>query len=167
MKLRNLIKKNNRRSALNELKQDFKPIVQSIKDPVTNYAKKNPKTTLFLMFTIVVINILLLFFFTNSYKSKATTNVNSYQFDAFVSPPVSAPDIKPSLDNILKVKALKDTLNYLMSLKEMSYQDTLTFIRVTEDFHAITNGKGGLPPITLQELRALKAQKDSLITITK
>lgn len=151
MKLKNLFKT----QAVAELKNDFKPILDKVTIPVTTYAKSNPKRTLFFMIAIVVANILLLYFFTDSFKTSQSTSINDFQFKPSTSQEgkPDVPKIDMSISNIIKVRALKDTLSYLMDLKQMTFKDTLTFIRVTEEFQKITGGTGGLPPVTLEELR--------------
>lgn len=152
MKLKNLFKT----QAAAELKNDFKPILDKVTVPVTTYAKSNPKRTLFFMITIVVANILILYFFTDSFKTNRSSSIDDFKFKPSTSREgkTGMPKIDMSVGNIMKVRELKDTLSYLMNLKQMTFKDTLTFIRVTEEFQKITGGTGGLPPVTLEDLRS-------------
>ena len=155
MKQRNFFNNDRRNEIVSELKKDFKPILEKISVPVTTYAKSNPKKTLLLMISIVIANIIILFFFTNTFKTKEGSGLNGLKFpDQKHSVNNGAiPDIVVSFENIKKVKAMKDTLNYLMTLKQMSFQDTLTFVRVMDEFQKITSGRAGLAPVSLEDLR--------------
>lgn len=153
MKLKNLFNSQCKNEVVQELKADFKPILEKVTVPVTLYAKRNPKKTFLLMITIVVANILVLFFFTDAFKVKETPGERSMKFHDFKYKKSNSPNIKVSFGNIRKVKAMKDTLEYLISLKKMTSQDTMTFIRVMDDFQKISSGSVGLRPVSLGELR--------------
>ncbi|MDQ2719379.1 MAG: hypothetical protein M3Z26_06400 [Bacteroidota bacterium] len=155
MKLKNFFNSQRKNEVVQELQKDFKPILEKITVPVTTYAKSNPKRTFVLMILIVVANIITLFFFTDSFKIKTEGGLNGLKFPDFKYSGNSGavPNIAVSFENIKKVKAMKDTLNYLMALKQMSYQDTLTFVRVMDEFKKISSGSAGLPPISLEDLR--------------
>lgn len=155
MKLKNFFNSQRKKEVIQEFKNDFNPILEKVTVPVTTYAKRNPKKTFFLMITIVIANILVLFFFTDAFKTKEA--INGSKFPAFetVRNKAAVPNIEISFKNIRKVKAMKDTLNYLMSLKQMSYQDTLTFVRLMDEFQKISSGSTGLPPVNLEDLRRL------------
>jgi len=62
---------------------------------------------------------------------------------------------------------MKDTLAYLLSLKRMTFQDTLTFVRVMDEFQKISSGTSGIPTLKLEDLRKSgqfnKSAKDSAI----
>jgi hypothetical protein len=154
MKQRKFFNNDRRNEVVSELKKDFKPILEKLSVPVTIFAKRNPKRTLLLMIAIVMINIITLFF-TDAFKTKEGSGLNGLKFpDPKHSVNNGAiPDIEVSFKNIRKVKAMRDTLNYLMALKHMSFQDTLTFVRVTDEFQKITSGKAGLAPVSLEDLR--------------
>ena len=155
MKQRKFFNNDRRNEVVSELKKDFKPILEKLSVPVTTFAKSNPKKTLFLMIAIVIANIFILFFFTDAFKTKEVVGLNGLKFrDLKHSVNNGAiPDIEVSFENIRKVKAMKDTLNYLMALKQMSFQDTLTFVRVMDEFQKITSGRAGLAPVSLEDLR--------------
>ena len=155
MKLRKYFNYDRRNEVVSELKNDFKPILEKLTVPVTTYAKGNPKKTLLLMIAIVIINIIFLFLFTDAFKTKEVAGVNVLMFSNTKHSVNNGviPDIDISFENIRKVKAMKDTLNYLMALKQMSFQDTLTFVRVMDEFQKITSGRAGLAPVSLEDLR--------------
>jgi hypothetical protein len=153
MKLKNFFNSQRKNEVVQELKSDFKPILEKVTVPVTTYAKRNPKRTFFLMITMVIANILILFFFTDAFKTKETINGSKFPDSKYGKNNGIIPNIKVSFENIRKVKAMKDTLNYLMTLKQMSYQDTLTFVRVMDEFQKISSGSTGLPPVSLEDLR--------------
>ena len=158
MKLKNFFNSQRRNEVVREFKKDFKPILEKVTVPVTTYAKRNPKRTFFLMITIVIANILILFFFTDAFKTKEAINGSKFPEFIYGKNSGAIPNIKVSFENIRKVKAMKDTLNYLMALKQMSFQDTLTFVRVMGEFQKITSGRAGLAPVSLEDLRRVGKQ---------
>ena len=153
MKLKNLFNSQRKNEVVQEFKADFNPILEKVTVPVTLYAKRNPTKTFFLMITIVIANILILFFFTDAFKAKDKSGLNSIKFQDFKYKKSNAPKIEASFGNIRKVKAMKDTLEYLMSLKKMTYVDTLTFIRVMDDLQKMSSRSAGLRPLSLEQLR--------------
>jgi hypothetical protein len=153
MKQRKFFNSDRRNEMVSELKKDFKPILEKLSVPVTTYAKRNPKKTLFLMISIVIANIIFLFFFTDAFKTKQESNGLKFPDFKYSRKNKVLPNISVSFENIKKVKAMKDTLNDLMALKQMSYQDTLTFVRVMDEFQKISSGRAGLAPISLEDLR--------------
>ena len=155
MKRRKFFNNDRRNELVSELKKDFKPILEKLSVPVTTYAKSNPKKTFLLMIAIVIINIITLFFFTDAFKTKGGSGLNGLKFPELKHSVSNGaiPDIEVSFKNIRKVKAMRDTLNYLMALKQMSFQDTLTFIRVTDEFQKVTSGRARLAPVSLEDLR--------------
>ena len=155
MKQRKYFNNDRRNEVVSELKKDFKPILEKLTVPVTTFAKSNPKKTLLLMIAIVIINIIILFFFTDAFKTKESAGLNGLKFPNLKHSVNNGaiPDIEVSFENIRKVKAMKDTLNYLMALKQMSYRDTLTFVRVMDEFQKISSGSAGLPTVSLEDLR--------------
>ena len=164
MKLKNFFNSQRKDEVVQEIKNDFKPIFEKVTIPVTTYAKRNPKKTFLLMVFIVVANILILFFFTNAFKTKEAINGSRFPEFTSVRNNGTIPDIEISFENIRKVKAMKDTLNYLISLPQMSYHDTLTFIKLMDEFHKISSGNTGLPSVSLEDLR--KARKNTTIDTT-
>ena len=163
MKQRKFFNNDRRNEVVSELKKDFKPILEKLSVPVTTFAKSNPKKTLLLMILIVIANILILFFFTDAFKTKEAINGSRFPEFKHGKNNEVVPNIKVSFENIRKVKAMRDTLNYLMALKQMSYQDTLTFVRVMDEFQKITSGRAGLAPVNLVDLR--RAGKPPGLTI--
>jgi len=155
MKLKNFFNSQRRNDFFQELKNDFNPILEKVTVPVKTYAKSNPKKTLLLMISIVIANIILLFFFTDAFKTKEGSGLNRLKFpDQKHSVNNGAvPDIGVSFENIRKVKAMKDTLAYLLSIKRMTFQDTLTFVRIMDEFQKISSGTSGIPALKLEDLR--------------
>ena len=158
MKLKNFFSNQRRNVFFQEIKNDFKPILEKVSVPVTTFAKNNPKKTFFIMVTIVVINILFLFFFTHAFETKKGIEITDLKLERFKygSNNGATPDIPFSFENIRKVKAMKDTLAYLLSLKQMTFQDTLTFLRVMDEFQKISSGTSRIPALKLEDLRRSK-----------
>ena len=155
MKLKNFFNSQRRNDFFQELKNDFNPILEKVTVPVKTYAKSNPKKTLLLMISIVIANIILLFFFTDAFKTKEGSGLNRLKFpdQKHSVNNGTVPDIVVSFENIRKVKAMKDTLAYLLSLKRMTFQDTLTFVRIMDEFQKISSGTSGIPTLRLEDLR--------------
>jgi hypothetical protein len=155
MKLKNFFNSQSRNDFIQELKNDFKPILEKVSVPVTTYAKNNPMKTFFLMITIVVMNMIFLIFFTDAFKTKKGIEITDLKFESFRygGNNGAVPDITVSFENIKKVKIIRDSLAYLMSLPHMTFQDTLNFVRIMDEFQKITSGTSGIPPLTLESLR--------------
>jgi len=155
MKLKNFFNSQRRNDFFQEIKNDFKPILEKASVPVTAFAKNHPKKTFFLMITIVVINIASLFFFTNAFKTKKGIEITDLKFGNFKygGNKGAVPEITVSFENIKKVRMIRDSLAYLMSLPQMTFQDTLTFVRIMDEFQKISSGTSGIPPLTLESLR--------------
>ena len=155
MKLKNFFNSQRRKDFFQELKNDFKPILEKVSVPVTTYAKNHPKKTFFLMITIVITNMIFLFFFTDAFKTKRGIEITDLKFESFKygGRNSAAPEITVSFENIKKVRIIRDSLAYLMSLPHMTFQDTLIFVRIMDEFQKISSGTSGIPPLTLESLR--------------
>ena len=167
MKLKNFFNSQRRNDFFEELKNDFKPILEKVSVPVTTYAKNHPKKTFFLMITLVVMNMIFLFFFTNAFKTRKGIEITDLKLKSFEygSRNSAAPEITVSFENIKKVRIIRDSLAYLMSLPHMTFQDTLTFVRIMDEFQKISSGTSGIPPLTIESLRKAGRAK-SLIADT-
>jgi len=165
MKLKRFFNRDTGNAFVSELNKDFKPILEKVTLPVTAFAKSNPGRTFFLMISIVIANILILFFFTDAFKTKKSMEIKEVKFQRFSTnggTRDAAPNIAVSFENIKKVRAMQDTLNYLIALKHMTFQDTLTFVRVMDEFQKINSGSSGLPPVSLENLRKAGKRNDSI-----
>lgn len=158
MKLKNFFNSQRRNDFFQELKNDFQPILEKVSVPVTTYAKNNPKKTFFLMITIVVMNMIFLFFFTDAFKTKKGIEITDLKFESFRygGNNGAAPDITVSFENIKKVRVIRDSLAYLMSLPHMTFEDTLTFVRIMDEFQKISSGTSGIPSLKLEDLRKIR-----------
>ena len=157
MKLKNFLNNGRIGALVRELKDDFLPIFQKVTVPVTNYAQKNPRLSFTLMIMIVIINIIMLFHYTNAFVTRETVGLKDMPFqNQKYGGKGAAPDITVSFDNIRKVRLIRDSLGYLMSLPHMTYQDTLTFVRVMDEFQKNTSGSTGIPPRKLEDLRKVR-----------
>ena len=107
------------------------------------------------MITIVVINIASLFFFTDAFKTKKGIEITDLKFESFKygGNNGAVPEITVSFENIKKVRIIRDSLTYLMSLPHKTFQDTLTFVRIMDEFQKISSGTSGIPPLSLESLR--------------
>jgi len=158
MKLKNFFNSQRRNDFFQEIKNDFKPILDKVTVPVTTYAKNNPHKTFFFMITIVIINIAVLLLFTDAFKSQKGIGITDFKFEGFKygGTKGAAPDITVSYENIKKVRVIRDSLAYLMSLPHMTFQDTLTFVRIMDEFQKISSGTSGIPSLKLEDLRKIR-----------
>ena len=163
MKLKNFFNSQRRNDFFQEIKNDFKPILEKVILPVTTYAKNNPKKTFFLMITIVVMNMIFLFFFTDAFKTKKGIKITDLKLEGFKygGTKGAVPDITVSFENVKKVRIIRDSLAYLMSLPHMTFEDTLSFVRIMDEFQKISSGTSGIPPLTLEGLRKTRELDNS------
>jgi hypothetical protein len=155
MKLRNFFNSQRKNAVVRELKIDFMPVLEKVTTPVITFAKKNPRKTFTLMIVTVIINMIILFLFTDAFVTKKGTGLPDIKFHDFQYGinRSTAPDITVSFENIKKVRVIRDSLAWLMSLKHMTFQDTLTFISVMDEFQKISSGTSGVPLLKLEDLR--------------
>ncbi|MEY2916395.1 MAG: hypothetical protein RIS73_109 [Bacteroidota bacterium] len=134
------LKKNesaNTKSFIQELKEDLGPAYERKAEKFKGYVKANPRRVLIWMFSFVIVNIGVLFFFTRQYKT------NSFHYtDLKLKHDGSAkvdqvPDIPFTWDNYSKMSSIKDTLEYLMNKPQLSQQDTLTFMRIATEIEKL------------------------------
>ena len=168
MKLKNFFNSQRKNAVVQELKNDFMPILEKVTVPVTTYAKENPRRTFAIMIMIVIINMIILFFFTDAFKIKKGTGIIDLKFQNFKhgDTKVATPEITVSFENIKKVRLMRDSLAWLMSLRHMTFQDTLTFVRVMDEFQKISSGTSGIPPLKFEDLRRAKQLENSTIDTT-
>jgi hypothetical protein len=168
MKLKNFFNSQRKTAVVQELKNDFMPILEKVTTPVTTYAKENPRRTFALMIMIVIINMIILFLFTDAFKTKKGKGITDLKFQDFKYGvnKAAASEITVSFENIKKVRIIRDSLAWLMSLKHMTFQDTLTFVRIMDEFQDISSGTSGIPPLKLEDLRKAKQFDKSTIDTT-
>jgi hypothetical protein len=155
MKLKNFFNSQRKNAVVRELKNDFMPVLEKVTTPVITFAKKNPQRTFTLMIITVIINIIILFLFTDAFVTKKSAGIPDIKFQSlqYGINSGTAPDIRVSFENIKEVRVIRDSLAWLMSLKHMTFQDTLTFVRVMDEFQKISSGKSGIPLLKLEDLR--------------
>jgi hypothetical protein len=119
----------NKKSFIQELKEDLGPAYQRKAGKFKSYVKANPRRVLIYMFAVLIVNTGILFFFTRQYKASSFHYANlRLRHDGVTSNEV--PDIPFTWSNYTTLTAIKDTLEYLMNKPQLSKQDTLTFIRI-------------------------------------
>lgn len=127
----------------NSIEKDFGPIVKKISAPVEGAAKKHPKRTFVIMMVIIIINIVLLFSFTDD------LNFNNNETDFKLSEVIPKFNDTPlpqnkggefSLGNFLEILKIRDSIKYLMVKRHLSGQDSLLFIRLSERMAQIDKG---------------------------
>ncbi len=123
------------------------PLLEKVTVPVTKYATRNPRATFTLMMLIVIINMIILFHYTNAFVTTKGMGLTDLPFQnmKYQGHSGTVPNITVSFENIRKVRLLRDSLSYLLSLHHMTFQDTLTFVRVMDEFQKISSGTSGIP----------------------
>ncbi len=115
--------------------EELKPVYQKSVIRIKNFAEKKPYRTLAFMIAIAIINLIFLIFF--SYK-KAPDNpgFSKINFEKTRKNLMSSPmsDIPFTLSNYMALRSLKDSLDYLMSKKPLTKEDTLLFIRICQQY---------------------------------
>jgi len=120
----------NKKSFIQELKEDLGPAYEQKSEKFKRYVKANPRRALIFMFSLVIINIGVLFFFTRQYKANSFHYADLKLKHDGTAKADEAPDIPFTWDNYSKMNSIKDTLEYLMTKKQLSREDTLTFVRI-------------------------------------
>ena len=112
--------------------------------------------------------MIILVLFTDAFKTKKGMGITDLKFQDFKSGGIkaAAPEITVSFENIKKVRIIRDSLAWLMSLKHMTFQDTLTFVRIMDEFQNISSGTSGIPLLKLEDLRKAKQFDKSAIDTT-
>ncbi|AYD49032.1 hypothetical protein [Arachidicoccus soli] len=157
----------NIRLAYTEIKNEFQPVIRKGKVLLDKCIKRHPKKMMAIMLILPVINFLGLYFFTDAFKSGKGLRLS----DIHITRPgidtgEALPQIAFSFSNLKKVKTLKDTLQYLMSLQKMTFDDTLIFVRVMDQFNELTSGKDkSIPVITVEQIRSPTMVEASSILI--
>lgn len=126
-----------KKSFIQELKQDLGPAYEKKAEKFKGYVKANPRRVLIGMFSFVIVNIGVLFFFTRQYKARSfhyTDLKLKHDGSAKVD---EAPDIPFTWDNYSKMSSIKDTMEYLMSKQQLTIEDTLTFMRIADQIEKL------------------------------
>ena len=119
------------------------------------------------MILVVVINIIFLFKYSDASVRKKGIGIADFPWQHLKSASQEVmPDIPVSFENIQKVRAIRDSLAYLISLKHMTFQDTLTFVRVMDEFQKISAGTSGIPPLKMEDLRMAGRSSHAIIDTT-
>ena len=168
MKLKNFFNNERKNAVVRELKNDFMPLLEKVTVPVTKYATRNPKATFTLMMLIVIINIIILFHYTNAFVTRKGMGLTDlpYMNLKYHGQNETVPNITVTFENIRKVRLLRDSLSYLLSLHHMTFQDTLTFVRVMDAFQKISSGSSRIPPLQLDDLRKMAPSISTIIDTT-
>lgn len=163
MKLKNFFNSQRKNAVIRELKNDFMPVLEKVTTPVITFAKKNPLRTFTVMIITVIINMIILFLFTDAFVTQKGPGITDIKFQnlQYGINGGTAPDISFSFENIKKVRVIRDSLAWLMSLQHMTFQDTLTFVRVMDEFQKISSGKSGIPLLKLEDLRKARQLNQS------
>lgn len=133
------------------LEKDFGPIANKIGSkvggPVVRAAKAHPKRAFAIMIAIIIANMAILYFFTDSFKFNKSSGFD-FNYSEMV-PDFNVPDVKKQFNyswtNFWTMKNIKDSMEYLMSKNHLSKQDTLLFIRLSERMGEIDTGYHPIP----------------------
>jgi hypothetical protein len=113
--------------------QKVAPFYSSYFEKLRSHAEKNPKRTIIAMLLFATANFFLMVYLVNSRPStplipknisSITSNNkgNNYQAAAF------------SISNYRKISKLKDSLDYLIKLPQLTKNDSLLFIRICDEY---------------------------------
>lgn len=127
----------NKKSFIQELKGDLGPVYEKKAERLKSYVKANPKRVLIFMFSFVIVNIGVLFFFTRQYKASSFHYTDLKLKHDGAATVDEAPDIPFTWDNYSKMSSIKDTLEYLMNKQQLSKEDTLTFMRIADQIEKL------------------------------
>ncbi len=127
----------NKKSFFRELKEDLGPVYDRRAEKFTRYVKANPRKVLITMFSVVVLNIGVLFFFTRQYSASSFHYTDLKLKHDGAATVDGAPDIPFTWDNYTKISSIKDTLEYLMNKARLSKEDTLIFLRIAEEMEKL------------------------------
>jgi hypothetical protein len=116
--------------------EELKPVYQKSYNTFKQVVEKKPYKTLGIMITISVINLSVLLFM--SYRSSSVDlGFSKMNFSKIKSSTLSTPgptNVPFTFENYFQIKKLKDSLDYLMSKKPLSKNDTLLFIRICQQY---------------------------------
>lgn len=127
----------NSKSFIQELKEDLGPAYEKKAEKFKSYVKANPKRVLIFMFSFVIVNIGVLFFFTRQYKASSFHYTDLKLKHDGAAKVDEAPEIPFTWDNYSKMSSIKDTLEYLMNKQQLSKEDTLTFMRIADQIEKL------------------------------
>lgn len=127
----------NRKSFIQELKEDLGPAYEKKAERLKSYVKANPKRVLIFMFSFVIVNIGVLLFFTRQYKAANFHYTDLKLKHEGAAKVEEAPEIPFTWDNYSKMTSIKDTLEYLMNKRQLSKEDTLTFMRIADQIEKL------------------------------
>src|SRR5664279_2502797 len=111
MKLKNFFNNERKNAVVRELKNDFMPLLEKVTVPVTKYATRNPRLTFNLMMLVVIVNIIILFHYTNAFVTTKGTGLTDLPFQnmKYQNHNGTVPNITVSFENIRKVRLLRDS----------------------------------------------------------
>ena len=116
--------------------EELKPVYQKSYNSFKRFAEKKPYKTLGWMITVAVINLSVLIFMSYR-KSPADSGFSKMNFTKLRSSALSTPQptgVPFTFENYFEMKKMKDSLDYLMSKKPLSRNDTLLFIRICQQY---------------------------------
>lgn len=160
MKQKEYSKKQKFFNGVKEIYGDLYPLFKKLLHPVKNFLLTHPKRTAIIMFSIILLNTVLLFIIIH-HKS---TSKQAISYSSIIknfknkntSLNVNAAGEHISIGSLFEIKNIRDSLEYLMRKKAQTKEDTLCFIRLYKRYRLID------PSIAdaLKELK--KKKKDSL-----
>lgn len=116
--------------------EELKPVYQKSYNTFKQVVERKPYKTLGVMITISVVNLSVLFFMPYS-SSSVNSGISQMNFTKLKSSALSTPEptnVPFTFENYFQMKKLKDSLDYLMSKKPLSKNDTLLFIRICQQY---------------------------------
>lgn len=154
MKPRNFIKEKAREVTTDVVNKSI-PVIEKPVGKFRKWTQAHPLASLSIMFTIVIINVGVLFFFINAF-SPVSLNIRSVKQDITDSMGnVSDMGIPFSFKNYREMISIKDSLEYLMSKPHRTASDTALAMRLFKRMET-------LDPEFFNKIKNIQHEKDSI-----
>jgi hypothetical protein len=134
---KNIAEKRSR--AIDEVKQEIKPVFNNRYSKFKSAASRYPQRTLGIMFAIVGLNFLL-FLYMNRKAGSAYSVKDFYSGKVVkeVFPDKREPTRVPfTIANFIQMKSIKDSLEYYLGVEHKTREDTLLLLRLFKKYEAI------------------------------
>jgi hypothetical protein len=115
---------------IKESLSEFKPLYEKPADRFLDFVKRHPYYSLTGMFLILCLNLSAVIYYSHKPGEKETISTKNAIHLVKKEVTDGVPSIPFSIRNIITVKHIRDSLQYLMAKEKKSHDDTLLFIRL-------------------------------------
>lgn len=116
--------------------EELQPVYQRSFNSFRRFVEKKPYRSLVWMIAVAVANLLVLIFM--SYKKTPVepcfSKINFTKLKSDALPASQTTGVAFTFENFFEMKRMKDSLDYLLSKKPLSKNDTLLFIRICQKY---------------------------------